>query len=94
MPIAKTWGQAQIPSRPGPADSVAQEAKSGLAEREHVGLCAGLEERDLQRPLADRVVLAHELVSGTRRSRPLSRTRVYRDNVAGPDLPEPRCPAG
>jgi hypothetical protein len=33
-----------------------------LAEREHVRLDAGLEERDLQRPLADPVVLAHELV--------------------------------
>jgi hypothetical protein len=32
------------------------------AEREHVGLGAGLEERDLQRPLADSVVLAHELL--------------------------------
>ena len=34
----------------------------GLAEREHVCLGAGLEERDLQRPLADPVVRAHELV--------------------------------
>jgi hypothetical protein len=34
----------------------------GLAERERVGLGAALEERDLQCPLADRVVLAHELV--------------------------------
>jgi len=33
-----------------------------LAERERVGLGAGLEERDLQCPLADRVVLAQELV--------------------------------
>ena len=33
-----------------------------LPERERVRLGAGLEERDLQRPLADRVVLAHELV--------------------------------
>ena len=33
-----------------------------LPEREHVRLGAWLEERDLQRPLADRVVLAHELV--------------------------------
>ena len=33
-----------------------------LPEREHVRLGAGLEERDLQRALADRVVLAHELV--------------------------------
>ena len=33
-----------------------------LSEGEHVRLGAGLEERDLQRPLADRVVLAHELV--------------------------------
>ena len=33
-----------------------------LAERERVRLGAGLEEGDLQRPLADRVVLAHELV--------------------------------
>ena len=33
-----------------------------LPEREHVRLGAGLEEGDLQRPLADRVVLAHELV--------------------------------
>jgi hypothetical protein len=32
-----------------------------LPAREHVRLGAGLEERDLQRPLADRV-LAHELV--------------------------------
>ena len=35
---------------------------SRLPERERVRLGAGLEERDLQRPLADRVVLAHELV--------------------------------
>jgi hypothetical protein len=34
----------------------------GLAERERVRLGAGLVERDLQRPLADGVVLAHELV--------------------------------
>jgi hypothetical protein len=33
-----------------------------LAERERVCLGAGLEERDLQRPLADPVVLSHELV--------------------------------
>jgi hypothetical protein len=33
-----------------------------LPEREDVRLGAGLEERDLHRPLADRVVLAHELV--------------------------------
>ncbi len=33
-----------------------------LPEREHVRLGAGLEERDLQRPLADPVVLAHELI--------------------------------
>ena len=33
-----------------------------LPERERVRLGAGLEERDLQRALADRVVLAHELV--------------------------------
>src|SRR5687768_3173406 len=33
-----------------------------LAEGEGVGLGAGLEERDLQRPVADPVVLAHELV--------------------------------
>ena len=33
-----------------------------LPERERVGLGAGLEERDLQRPLADRFALAHELV--------------------------------
>ena len=33
-----------------------------LAEREHICLGAGLEERDLQRPLADSVVLTHELV--------------------------------
>jgi hypothetical protein len=33
-----------------------------LAEREHVRLGAGSEERDLQRPLAHRVVLEHELV--------------------------------
>ncbi len=32
------------------------------AERERVRLGAGLEERDLQRPLTDPVVLAHELV--------------------------------
>ena len=35
---------------------------SVLPERERVCLGARLEERDLQRPLADRVVLAHELV--------------------------------
>jgi hypothetical protein len=33
-----------------------------LPERERVRLGAWLEERDLQRPLADLVVLAHELV--------------------------------
>lgn len=33
-----------------------------LPERERVRLGAWLEERDVQRPLADRVVLAHELV--------------------------------
>ena len=33
-----------------------------LSEREDVCLGAGLEERDLQRPLTDGVVLAHELV--------------------------------
>src|SRR4051794_23175494 len=33
-----------------------------LPEREHVRLGARLEERDLDRPLAHRVVLAHELV--------------------------------
>jgi len=33
-----------------------------LPEREHVRLGAGLEERDLQGPLTDRVVLTHELV--------------------------------
>jgi hypothetical protein len=33
-----------------------------LPEREHVRLGAVLEEGDLQRPLADRVVLAHELI--------------------------------
>jgi hypothetical protein len=33
-----------------------------LPEREHVPLGTGVEERDLQRPLPDRVVLAHELV--------------------------------
>jgi hypothetical protein len=33
-----------------------------LAECEHICLGTGLEERDLQHPLADRVVLAHELV--------------------------------
>jgi hypothetical protein len=33
-----------------------------LAERERVRLGAGLEERDLQRPLTDPVVLAYELV--------------------------------
>jgi hypothetical protein len=33
-----------------------------LPECERVGLGAWLEEGDLQRPLADRVVLAHELV--------------------------------
>jgi hypothetical protein len=36
-----------------------------LAERECVGLGAALEEPDLQCPLADRVVLAHELVQPT-----------------------------
>ena len=36
-----------------------------LPERECVRLCAGLEERHLKRPLADRVVLAHELVQAT-----------------------------
>src|SRR4051812_7536668 len=35
---------------------------SSLSERERVGLGAGLEECDLQRPLADRGVLAHQLV--------------------------------
>jgi hypothetical protein len=33
-----------------------------LAERERVRLGAGLEERDLERPLANPVVLSHELV--------------------------------
>jgi len=33
-----------------------------LPEREHVRLGAALEERDLQGPFADRVVLAYELV--------------------------------
>jgi hypothetical protein len=33
-----------------------------LPERERVGVGAWLEEGDLQRPLADRVVLAYELV--------------------------------
>jgi hypothetical protein len=33
-----------------------------LPESERVGLGAGPEERDLQRPLVNRVVLAHELV--------------------------------
>lgn len=33
-----------------------------LPEREYVRLGAGFEERDLQCPLADRVVLAYELV--------------------------------
>ena len=37
-------------------------ARALLPERERVRLGAGLEERDLKRPLADRVVLAHELV--------------------------------
>ncbi len=37
-------------------------ASHRLSEGEHVRLGARLEERDLQRPLADRVVLAHELV--------------------------------
>ena len=36
-------------------------SRANLAECEHVGLGASLEEGDLQRPLADRVVLAHEL---------------------------------
>ena len=31
-------------------------------EREHVRLGPGLEERDLERPLADRVVLADEVI--------------------------------
>jgi hypothetical protein len=33
-----------------------------LSERERIRLGAGLEERDLHRPLADPVVLTHELV--------------------------------
>ena len=37
-------------------------AVSGLPEREPVGLGAGLEKGDLQRPLAYRVAPAHELV--------------------------------
>jgi hypothetical protein len=41
----------------------AQYLPSGhLPERKDLCLRAGLEERDLQRALADRVVLAHELV--------------------------------
>jgi hypothetical protein len=36
--------------------------RQALPERESVRLGAGLEERDLQRPLADRVVLTRELL--------------------------------
>src|ERR1700756_4910715 len=36
--------------------------RRGLPEGEHVGLRAGLEEGDLERPLTDRVVLAYELM--------------------------------
>ena len=36
--------------------------RSQLAEREDIRLDSGVEERDLQRPFADRAVLAHELV--------------------------------
>src|SRR3954447_7335767 len=39
-----------------------QKTVPGLAECERVRLRAGLIERDLERPLADGVVLAHELV--------------------------------
>jgi hypothetical protein len=39
-----------------------EETGIALPERERIRLGAGLGERDLQRPLADRVVLAHELV--------------------------------
>jgi hypothetical protein len=46
----------------GPAGAVGD---LRLPEGEHVRLDAGLEERDLQGPLADRVVLAHELVEAT-----------------------------
>src|SRR4051794_26156656 len=46
---------------PSPAESPSW-GISALAEREHVGLGAGLQERDLKRPLADHVVLAYELV--------------------------------
>jgi hypothetical protein len=40
-------------------------SREPLAERERVRLGAGLQERDLKRPVADRAVLAYELVQAT-----------------------------
>jgi hypothetical protein len=58
-------GYAVAPPLRGPAQAEMVDQRSRrllLAEGERVGLGAGLEERDLQCPLADRVVLAYELV--------------------------------
>ena len=44
------------------SDGWSRMPSSRLSERERVRLGAGFEEGDLQRPLADRAVLAHELV--------------------------------
>src|SRR5918996_4386022 len=45
-----------------PVTSISRFAICRLPERERVCLGAGLEERDLERPPLDRVVLAHQLV--------------------------------
>jgi hypothetical protein len=53
------WWSASSPSV---LLSVCMGRRFRLPECEHVRFDPGLEERDLQRPLADGVVLAHELV--------------------------------
>jgi hypothetical protein len=62
LTVRTDW-QPKKTSRAGMRSAVSNGPRTvGLAECEHVRFGAGLEERDLQRPLADRIVRAHELV--------------------------------
>src|SRR5262245_52535329 len=91
-----------MPRRRGPtlanghgAEAPRESVDSGLAEGEHVGAHAGVEERELERPLADRPALADELVHPRLVDRALARlVDVEPVIVAGRTAVEERPEAG
>ena len=61
--LLEVLGPVCLPGAAGDAEMVDRVwGRLWLSEGEHVRLGARLEEHDLQRPLADRVMLAHEMV--------------------------------